>query len=63
MSSLTCSMFDELALAAVQRRYAELVTALLDGKALSRGEVLKHAACIGAKYQTPQIAAVMQRRG
>lgn len=56
-------MFDELALAAVQRRYAELVTALLDGKALSRGEVLKHAACIGAKYQTPQIAAVMQRRG
>jgi len=55
-------MYDEMALSAVQRRYAELVTALLEGRVLSRGEVLKHAACIGHKYHTPQIAAVMRRK-
>ena len=53
---------ETLALAAVQRRYADLVTTLMEGKTPSRGDLMGHAACIGAKYQTPAIAAVMQKR-
>ena len=52
----------EIALSVVTSRYAELVTAMLEGKSLSRGEMMRHAAYIPRKYQTQPIAAVMQKK-
>lgn len=52
---------DALALAAISRHMAELVTRLLAGETLSRGELMRYGACVGPRFHTPALAALFAK--